>query len=93
MSLDRTPTLSTALAEWIVELDARSAPEEVRAAARKSLINSVGTGVAAYRIPDVERLRAVVAGEEAGGPATVLVSGEKAPLALALMPNTALFNN
>lgn len=93
MGSSNPQTLSSAVAEWVVGFEVDAAPEEIRAAARKALINSVGTGVAAYRIPDVERLRALVREEEASGPATLLLSGEKAPLALALLPNTALFNN
>ena len=93
MGSDSSQTVSGALADWVVGFDADAAPQEVRDAVRKVLINSVGTGVAAYRIPDVERLRAMVAEEQADGPATLLLSGEKAPLALALLPNTALFNN
>lgn len=85
-------TLSAALADWIVAFDIRSAPDELRAAARKALINSVGTAVAAYRLPDVQRLLEITAEEEASGPATVLVSGGKTAPSLALLPNAAMFN-
>jgi len=88
-----SPTLSAALADWVVGFEIDSAPDQVREAGRKALINSVGTAVAAYRIPDVRRLMEMVADEEASGPATVLISGAKSAPALALLPNTALFNN
>jgi 2-methylcitrate dehydratase PrpD len=84
-------TLSAALADWIVDFDLRSAPEALREGARKALINSVGTAVAAYRLPDVQRLLEITAEEEATGPATVLVSGAKTAPTLALHPNAALF--
>jgi 2-methylcitrate dehydratase PrpD len=87
-----TTTLSKALAEWVVGFDVDSAPDQVRADARKALINSVGTAVAAYRLPDVQRCLAVVADEHSDGPATVFVKGTKAAPLVALLPNTALFN-
>jgi 2-methylcitrate dehydratase PrpD len=86
-------TLSAALAEWIVGFDLGSAPDDLRAAGRRNLINSIGTAVAAYRLPDVQRLMEITAEEGVdGGPATVLVRGEKTAPALALYPNASLFN-
>jgi len=86
-------TLSAALGEWIADFDLSTAPEQLREAARKNLINSIGTAVAAYRLPDVQRLIEIAAEEGVdGGPATVLVSGEKTAPALALYPNASLFN-
>lgn len=85
-------TLSRALAEWIVDFDLGNQPPELREAARRALINSIGTAVAAYRLPDVQRLLEVTEEEEAPGPATVLVAGTKTAPALALWPNAALFN-
>jgi 2-methylcitrate dehydratase PrpD len=86
-------TLSAALAEWIVGFDLGSAPGDLREAARKNLINSVGTAVAAYDLPDVRRLMEIAAEEGVeGGSATVLVKGERTAPALALYPNASLFN-
>lgn len=85
-------TLSRALADWIVSFHLDPQPEEVREAGRRALINSIGTAVAAYRLPDVQRLLEVTEEEEAPGPATVLVAGAKTAPALALWPNAALFN-
>jgi 2-methylcitrate dehydratase PrpD len=87
-----TTTLSRALAEWVVAFDIDAAPDQVRADARKALINSVGTAVAAYRLPDVQRCLAVVADEQSDGPATVFLRGTKTAPLVALLPNTALFN-
>ncbi len=84
-------TLSAALADWIVDFDLRSAPEVLHEGAHKALINSVGTAVAAYGLTDVQRLLELTREEEATGPATVLVSGEKTAPMLALHPNAALF--
>jgi 2-methylcitrate dehydratase PrpD len=85
-------TLSNALAEWIVDFDLDAQGDEVREAGRRALINSIGTGVAAYGLPDVQRLIEVAAEEGAVGPATVLVAGAKTAPAVALWPNAALFN-
>ena len=85
-------TLSAALADWIVSFEIDSAPDELRAAARKALINSIGTAVAAYRLPDVGRLLEITREEEASGPATVLVAGDRTAPQVALLPNAALFN-
>lgn len=85
-------TLSTALAEWIVDFDLGAQPDDLRAAGARALINSIGTGVAAYGLPDVQRLLEVVAEEEASGPATVLVAGARTAPSVALWPNAALFN-
>lgn len=85
-------TLSAALADWIVSFEIDSAPDELRAAARKALINSIGTAVAAYRLPDVQRLLEITREEEASGPATVLVAGDRTAPQVALLPNAALFN-
>jgi 2-methylcitrate dehydratase PrpD len=87
-----TTTLSTALAEWIVDFDLGAHGDELREAGRRALINSIGTGVAAYGLPDVQRLIEVAAEEGASGPATVLVNGVKTAPAVALWPNAALFN-
>jgi 2-methylcitrate dehydratase PrpD len=84
-------TLSAALADWIVSFEIDSAPDELRAAARKALINSIGTAVAAYRLPDVQRLLEITREEEASGPATVLVAGDRTAPQVALLPNAALF--
>lgn len=93
LSGDASPTtLSGALADWLVDFDLASAPEQVRSDARKALINSVGTAAAAYRLPDVQRAMQVVADEDGDGPATVHFSGAKTAPLLALLPNTALFN-
>jgi 2-methylcitrate dehydratase PrpD len=90
---DGSKTLSTALAEWVVGFNLASAPEKVREAGRRNLINSIGTAVAAYRLPDVQRLMEITAEEGvSGGPATVLVRGERTAPALALYPNASLFN-
>jgi 2-methylcitrate dehydratase PrpD len=80
------------LADWIVSFEIDSAPDELRAAARKALINSIGTAVAAYRLPDVQRLLEITREEEASGPATVLVAGDRTAPQVALLPNAALFN-
>jgi 2-methylcitrate dehydratase PrpD len=85
-------TLSAALADWVVSFDIAAAPDELRAAARKALINSIGTAVAAYRLPDVQRLLELTEEEEASGPATVLLAGTKTAPAVALLPNGAMFN-
>lgn len=86
-------TLSAAMAEWIVGFDLDSAPPEVREAGRRNLINSIGTAVAAYRLPDVQRLIEIAAEEGVeGGSATILVSGQRTAPALALYPNASLFN-
>jgi 2-methylcitrate dehydratase PrpD len=93
MRLASSPTtLSTALADWVVGFELGAAPAELRAAARKALINSIGTAVAAYRLPDVERLLEITREEEASGPATVLVAGDRTAPQVALLPNAALFN-
>jgi 2-methylcitrate dehydratase PrpD len=93
MRLASSPTtLSAALADWVVGFEIGTAADELRAAARKALINSVGTAVAAYRLPDVQRLLELTAEEEASGPATVLVSGARTAPSLALLPNAAMFN-
>ncbi|HEY0318774.1 MAG TPA: MmgE/PrpD family protein [Solirubrobacterales bacterium] len=80
------------MADWIVSFEIDSAPDELRAAARKALINSIGTAVAAYRLPDVQRLLEITREEEASGPATVLVAGDRTAPQVALLPNAALFN-
>lgn len=85
-------TLSAALAEWIVGFDLDAHGAELREAGRRALINSIGTGVAAYRLPDVQRLIAIAVEEDAPGPATLLVNGAKTAPAVALWPNAALFN-
>src|SRR5215213_3797167 len=84
--------LSAALADWVAGFDASAAPDQLRAAARKALINSIGTAVAAYRLPDVQRLLEITREEEASGPATVLVAGDRTAPQVALLPNAALFN-
>jgi 2-methylcitrate dehydratase PrpD len=85
-------TLSAALADWVVSFELDAAPDELCAAARKALINSIGTAVAAYRLPDVGRLIEITREEEASGPATVLVAGDRTAPQVALLPNAALFN-
>lgn len=85
-------TLSTALAEWIVGFDLDTEGDDLREAGRRALINSIGTGVAAYGLPDVRRLIEIAAEEGAPGPATVLVDGARTAPAVALWPNAALFN-
>jgi 2-methylcitrate dehydratase PrpD len=85
-------TLSAALADWVVSFELDSAPQELRDAGRKALINSIGTAVAAYHLPDVQRLLEITREEEASGPATVLVAGDKTAPQVALLPNAALFN-
>ncbi len=90
-SLTKRRTLSTALADWVVEFDVDKSSTELRAAGRKALINSIGTAVAAYGLPDVQRLLRLTADEEALGPSTVLISGMRTAPALALLPNAAMF--
>ncbi len=85
-------TLSTALAEWIVDFDLDAHGDQVREAGRRALINSIGTAVAAYSLPDVRRLIEIAAEEEASGPATILVDGARTAAQVALWPNAALFN-
>lgn len=92
MSADLPGTLASTLARWAVDLDIATVPAEVRDAARKALVNSVGTAVAAFRLPDVQRGIEVVRQEQASGPATVLIAGMKTAPMLALLPNTSLFN-
>ncbi len=92
IAADSPATLSSAIARWVAELDIATVPPEVRDAARKALINSVGTAAAAYRLPDVQRGIEVVREEQASGPASVLMAGVKTAPMLALLPNTSLFN-
>ncbi|MHB1537849.1 MAG: MmgE/PrpD family protein [Solirubrobacteraceae bacterium] len=89
---EETATLSAALARWAVDFDVDAAPAEIREAALTALVNSVGTGVAAYRLPDVQRCIEVLADEQSSGPATVLLDGRRTAPLLALLPNTSLFN-
>lgn len=86
------PTLSAALADWVVRFSLDDHEDELREAGRRALINSIGTGVAAYHLPDVQRLIEFAVEEATSGPATLLVNGAKTAPTVALWPNAALFN-
>jgi 2-methylcitrate dehydratase PrpD len=92
MDATASKTLSRALAEWVTGFELDAAPGDVRNDARKALINSIGTAVAAYRLPDVQRCLGVAIDEQSSGPATLLLQGAKTAPLVALLPNTALFN-
>jgi 2-methylcitrate dehydratase PrpD len=92
MDTAASKTLSRALAEWVVDFELDAAPTDIRNDSRKALINSIGTAVAAYRLPDVQRCLDVAVDEQSSGPATLLLHGAKTAPLVALLPNTALFN-
>jgi 2-methylcitrate dehydratase PrpD len=84
--------LAAALAAWIDDFRLDEAPPEVRAAARKALVNTVGTAIGAYTVADVQSTLAMARAEETTGPASVLVSGERMAAPLALLVNGVMCN-
>lgn len=79
-------TLARGIASWVQDVEYGRVPEEVRRAARKALINSVGTGIGGFGLDDVQRALAYGV-SEGPGPATVLVDGRR------LAPSAAAFVN
>lgn len=79
------------MAVWIDEFSFAQAPEAVQTAARKALINSVGTALGAYTLPDVKIALQTVKGEEASGPSTIMVDGDRTSSQLALFANGTMF--
>jgi 2-methylcitrate dehydratase PrpD len=83
---------SQALAEWVCELDLEKVPEETLVAARKALIDSVGTAIGAYHLTDVGRAFGSIGDEEISGPCTVMVTGDRLPGQQAVWLNGVLMN-
>lgn len=83
--------IAQGIAEWVDGFSFESAPDEVRQAARKALINSVGTGIAAFGLPDAKVVLDLVRQEEVSGPSTILVDGGKSSAQLALFANGTMF--
>lgn len=85
-------TVSEALGAWVNALEISSVPTSARSAARKALIDSVGTAIGAYEIDDVRRAFAAVRDERLAGASTVLVTGERLPAQQAIWLNGVLMN-
>lgn len=86
-------TVSQALAEWIVAFDYDSLPEEIRAESRKTLVNSVGTAIGSFPLPDVQLALAYLTSQQSDGPCTLLASGHRANAGGAAFANGVMFNN
>jgi 2-methylcitrate dehydratase PrpD len=80
-------TVANGIAEWVHAVRFEDLPGHVQAEARKSLINTVGTSIGAFTLPDVQHTLAYALAEESTGPSTVFVDGSKLP------PSTAAFVN
>lgn len=88
-----TQTVSQALAEWVVGASYEKFPSVIRGEARKTFINSLGTAIGAYELPDVQRAIAYVESQRTSGPSTVLVGGAKVIPSAACFVNGVMFNN
>lgn len=80
-------SVSNGIAEWVHAIQFDQLPAAVQGEARKALINSVGTSIGAFTLPDVQTTLAYALAEEASGPSTVFVDGSR------LAPSTAAFLN
>lgn len=80
-------SVSNGIAEWVYATRFADLPAHVQGQARKSLINTVGTSIGAFELPDVQKTLAYARAEESPGPCTVFVSGDR------MAPSTAAFVN
>lgn len=85
-------TLSAELADWIHGFKYEDAPQDVRVAARKCLVNSLGTALGAFELRDVQLALSVVRDEGISGQITVLADGSRVPAGAALFVNGVMFN-
>jgi 2-methylcitrate dehydratase PrpD len=76
-----------AIAEWLAELDLDAVPEQTVVATQKALLNSIGTGLAAFELDDVQRALRISTGAGETGPSTVWVDGSRLPTMSALFVN------
>lgn len=86
-----TEGLAGRMADWIDGFRLADAPEAVRTGARKALINSLGTALGAYTLPDVKIALNTVETEEADGPSSIMVKGTRTSTPLALFANGTMF--
>lgn len=87
-------SVAEALAEFVVSLDAGALPERIRERARACVLNGLGMAIAGADVPHVATARraALAMDGGAGGPATVLGTGQRTSLAGALLANATLFH-
>jgi len=86
-------TVSQALGAWVDDFDLDSVPASAREAARKTLVNTVGTAIGAYGLDDAGLAVDAVTAEGISGPSTVLAGGEKLPAMQAVYLNGILTCN
>jgi 2-methylcitrate dehydratase PrpD len=85
-------TLAGELAKWVRDLRFSELPEEIKTCARKTLLNSVGTAIAAEGLGDVGRALEYAAAENAAGPCTIFVTGHRVPLGTGIFVNGVMYN-
>lgn len=84
--------LAEAIADWACELRFDDLPAELVAGVKKTLLNSLGTGLGAFELDDVQRALEVVTRDGESGRSSVFVDGRKLPVMSALLVNGAMFN-
>ena len=70
-------TLSERIAEWVINFDVADAPQTVVQNAKKSLLDTVGCGLAGYQTEAANRAREYVEAQYGDGPCTLLGSERK----------------
>ncbi len=86
-------TVSQALAQWVMETSYESLPSLIQAESRKTFINSLGTAIGAWSLPDVQRAVGYVTSQGVDGPCTILVGGAQTIASGACFANGVMFNN
>ncbi len=80
-------TIAQQLAEWAAGLDLSDVPENVRHAARRCIIDTLGVAVAGSRTPVAQRIAAHLSEQYGSGPCTVLGTGQHSSATGAALAN------
>jgi 2-methylcitrate dehydratase PrpD len=84
-------TVADVVGQWVAGLTYDAIPDRVRLETKKALINSVGTGIGGFALPDAQYAINVAKADDTGN-STLLVDGGRVPMSSALLANTVLFN-
>jgi 2-methylcitrate dehydratase PrpD len=85
-------TLAAALANWATNISLDDVSEDVVLETKKALLNSLGTGLGAFELDDVQRALSIVKRDGESGRSTVFVDGAHLPTMSALFVNGVMFN-
>lgn len=88
----RRQTASETLAQWVVECSYDTVPTVVRDAARKALMNSLGTAVGGFRIDSTQRAIRYAKKQGRRGKCTILVDGSQLSASMAAFANGVMVN-